>query len=227
MQKNTTVTDAVMRRISTRAFLDQPVDPALLRQILTTARYAPSGGNVQPWNLYVLGGAELASFKASMRDKLVAGIDQDGEEYPIYPPNLFEPHRSRRFQCAEDMYGTMGIARADKPARLRFIAGNYQFWNAPVAMFFCVDRRMGAPQWSDLGMLIQTIMLLAQEAGLATCAQEAWTCWHKTVGEFLALPPELMLFCGLALGYADPAHPVNSLRTARAPLEEIASFRGI
>ncbi len=222
-----TVTAAVQARISTRAFRDTPVDGALIRQILTTARYAPSGGNVQPWTIHVLGGEVLARFKATMQDKLATGEPEEGEEYAIYPPNLFEPHRSRRWQCGEDMYGTMGIERADKPARLNFIAGNFQFWNAPVAMFFCIDRRMGAPQWSDMGMLIQTTMLLAQEAGLASCAQEAWTRWHRTVGEFLALPPELMLFCGLALGYADETHPANKLRTARAPLDEVASFRGI
>jgi nitroreductase len=86
---------------------------------------------------------------------------------------------------------------------------------------------MGGPQWSDLGMLIQTIMLLAREAGLHSCAQEAWTNWHRTVGDFLQLPPQRMLFCGLALGYRDESHPVNRLRTDRAPLDEFVQFRGV
>ncbi len=183
---------------------------------------------MQPWHIVVLGGGELARLKAIMRDKLAdpraAG---DGAEYDIYPRELGEPYRSRRFKCGEDMHRTMGIARENKDARYAFIAGNFQFWNAPVGMFFCVDRNMGRPQWSDLGMLIQTVMLLAVEAGLHSCAQEAWTNWHKTVGEFLALPPQRMLFCGLALGYRDESHPVNRLRTERAPLSEIVEFRGL
>jgi len=94
-------------------------------------------------------------------------------------------------------------------------------------MFMLIDRQLGPAQWVDLGMFMQTVMLLAREAGLYTCAQEAWTNWHKTVGEFLGLPPERMLFAGLALGYRDESHPVNRLRTDRAALEEFATFRGL
>jgi nitroreductase len=121
----------------------------------------------------------------------------------------------------------MNIGRQDKAARLAFIAGNFQFWGAPVGMFFCLDRKMGPPQWSDLGMYIQTLMLLAREAGLHSCPQEAWTLWHKEVASFLQMPPELMLFCGLALGYADHGHPVSGIRTERAALEDFATFVGL
>ena len=222
------VTAVVRRRRSVRAFSDRPVDPELLRQILDTARFSPSGGNLQPWHVIVLGGEALAGLKAVMRTRLEnPRAPNEGAEYPIYPAQLREPYRSRRFQCAEDMYATMGISRADKDARYAFIAGNFQFWNAPVGLFFCVDRDMGGPQWSDLGMYIQTVMLLAVEAGLDCCAQEAWTHWYRTVGDYLRLPSERMMFCGLALGYRDDSHPVNQLRTARAPLHEIVEFRGL
>jgi nitroreductase len=86
---------------------------------------------------------------------------------------------------------------------------------------------MGPPQWSDLGMFLQTVMLLAREAGLHSCAQEIWTNLHRTVGDFISIPPGQMLFCGLALGYRDESHPANTLRTERAPLEEFSSFRGL
>lgn len=224
-----TVTEAVATRMSARAFTDQPVDPALLRRILEAARRSPSGGNVQPWHITVLAGPELARFKGIMRDKLAADPRGagDGPEYSIYPKELTEPYRSRRFKCGEDMHGTMGITRDNKSARYAFIAGNFQFWNAPIGMFITVDRQMGPPQWSDLGMIIQTIMLLAREAGLHTCPQEAWTNWHKTVGDFLQLPPQRMLFCGLALGYRDESHPVNRLVTERAALSDFVEFRGL
>jgi nitroreductase len=75
-------------------------------------------------------------------------------------------------------------------------------------------------------MFMQSVMLLAREHGLHTCAQEAWSAWHRTVGEFLQAPPELMLFSGMALGHRDEAAPINRLRTERAPLAEIAAFRG-
>lgn len=221
------VTGAVSSRSSKRAFLDQPVDGGLLRQLLAAAARSPSGGNLQPWHVDVLGGDELVRFKALIRQKMAADPRGDGPGYDIYPFDLQDPYRARRNRCGEDMYSSMGISRDDKASRLVFIAGNYQFWGAPVGMFFTVDRRMGPPQWSDLGMYIQTFMLLAKEAGLDSCPQEAWTLWHRTVADFIGLPEERMLFCGLALGYADPEHPVNRLRTERAPLEDFVVFRGI
>jgi nitroreductase len=222
-----TVSAAVDSRIAMRAFRDTPVPGELVRQLMTAAARSPSGGNLQPWHVYVLGGDEMLRFKALMREHLQANPRGDGPGYDIYPPDLGEPYRSRRAKCGEDMYASMAIAREDKAARLSFIAGNFQFWGAPVGMFFCLDKRMGPPQWSDLGMYIQTLMLLAREAGLHSCPQEAWTLWHKTVGEFLGLPDNMMLFCGLALGYADHQHPVSRVRTERAPLQEFATLKGI
>jgi nitroreductase len=218
------VTDAVRGRFSARAFTERSVDAQLLRRILKTASQSPSGGNLQPWHIDVLGGETLVAFKALIRERMRTTPQGEGPGYEIYPKDLFEPYRSRRWKCGEDMYATMGIARDQRPLRRAFIAGNFQFWNAPIGMFFSIDTRMGPPQWSDLGIYLQTLMLLAREEGLDTCAQEAWSAWHATVGEFLDLPPQRMLFCGLAMGYAEAAHPVNGLRTERAPLEEFVTF---
>jgi nitroreductase len=220
------VSEAVSTRMSCRAFLDTPVPEATVRAILDAARRAPSGGNLQPWHVHVLTGEPLAGLLAAVRRKLPAEPRGEGSEYDIYPAGLVEPYRSRRFECGEDMYATIGVPREDKFARLLQFARNYQFFGAPVGLFFSIDRRLGPPQWSDLGMYMQTVMLLAREHGLHTCPQEAWSVWYRTVGEHLQLPAELMLFSGMALGYADTAHPINSLRTRRAPLEEFATLRG-
>lgn len=222
-----TVSEAVDSRTSMRAFRDTPVAGDLVRRLLTAAARSPSGGNLQPWHVYVLGGEELKRFKALMRERMQANPIGDGAGYDIYPRELVEPYRARRAKCGEDMYATMNIPREDKAARLAFITGNFQFWGAPIGMFFCLDRQMGSPQWSDVGMYIQTLMLLAREAGLHSCPQEAWALWHKTVGEFLGLPENLMLFCGLAMGHADLQHPVSRMRTERATLQEFATLRGI
>jgi nitroreductase len=218
------VTDAIRSRMSCRAFLDTPVPEETLREILRIAGQAPSGGNLQPWQVHVLAGARLRQFLDVIRSKLPAQPQGEGTEYHIYPPNLKEPYRSRRFKCGEDLYATIGIAREDKARRLQQFARNYAFFGAPAAMFFAIDRIMGADQWADVGMFMQNIMLLAREHGLHTCPQESWASWHRTVSEFLGLPAELMLFCGLAIGYRDESAPINRLRTDRAPLEEFATF---
>ena len=140
---------------------------------------------------------------------------------------MTEPYRSRRFKCGEDLYATIDIARENRAGRLAQFARNFDFFGAPMAMFFVIDRQMGADQWSDVGMFIQTIMLLARERGLHTCAQESWSLWYRTLGEFLQIPVNHMLFCGLAIGHRDESAPINALLTDRAPLEEFAVFRGV
>jgi nitroreductase len=221
------VSDAVASRMSCRAFLDTPVPGATVRSILEAARRTPSGGNVQPWLVYALAGQPLADLKAVVRIEVEKNPLGDGShEYDIYPPGLGEPYRSRRHKAGEDLYGTLGIPREDKPARLLQLARNYDFFGAPVGLFFYLDRGMGPPQWSDVGMYMQTVMLLAREHGLHTCAQEIWSRVPGTVAKFLDVPSNLLLFAGMALGHADPAHAVNTLRTDRAPLDEFSIFKG-
>jgi nitroreductase len=217
------VSDAVRSRRSVRAFLPTEVPLAILRQVLQSAARAPSGGNLQPWRLHVLADSALARFRALMRERLACG-EADPSEYPVYPANLHEPYRTQRFAVGEALYATLGIERADKPGRLLQFARNYDFFGAPVGLFCFVDRRMGQAQWSDLGMYLQTAMLLLREQGLDSCAQEAWSAYNSTVAEFVGAAPEHMLFCGMSIGYADPAAPVNTLATERAALDSFAVF---
>jgi nitroreductase len=218
--------DAIQSRMSCRAFLDTPVPGATVRAILQAAAQAPSGGNLQPWLVHALAGTELQDFLRIVRERRAANPAGEGAEYPVYPPNLHEPYRSRRFKCGEDLYATIGVKREDRAGRLRQFGRNYELFGAPVALFFVIDRRMGSDQWADVGMYMQTVMLLAREHGLHTCPQEAWADWHRTIGEYLKLPREQMVFCGMALGYRDETAPINRLRTDRAALDEYASLRG-
>ena len=220
------VMHAVRNRHSTRAFLPRAVDESLVREVVDAARYSPSSGNLQPWKLIVLSGSNLQQLKEEVAHTLAQSPRGEGMGYPIYPDNLGLPYQARRAQCGEDLYATLNVARDDRSGRAKQFSKNFTFFGAPVGMLLVVDRGMGAGQWADLGMFLQTLMLLAQERVLATCAQACWTLVHKTVERQLELPAELMVFCGIALGYPDPEDPINSLRTARAPLNEIAEFRG-
>lgn len=217
------VTDAVKRRISVRAFRPDPVPAGLLREILQIAHQAPSGGNLQPWKVYALTGAPLDAFKAKVTARLG---DPDVPEYDVYPAKLWEPFRTRRFQAGEDLYGTIDIPSEDKAARLAQFAKNAAFFDAPVGLFVCLDRKLGPPQWSDVGMFMQTLMLLAVERGLDACAQEFWSRFHSSVREEFGLPDELMVFSGMALGYRDEAHPINTLRTRREDFDNWCEMRG-
>ena len=214
------VVDAVNARLSVRQFLSTPVSDDQLRSLLADASRSPSGGNVQPWRMYVVNGDSLTR----MREFLTTQPPAEEPEYDIYPKSITEPYRTNRFTIGEQMYATLGITREDKPGRLRQFANNNDFFSAPAAMFCFIDRQMGPPQWSDLGMFLQTFMLLAVENGLATCAQEYWSVRHKAVSTFVGAPENEMLFCGMAIGYADTSAPINSLRSERMPVDEWARF---
>ena len=218
------VTQAVAARRSVRGFLESSVDPALLRAIATKAARAATGGNLQPWHVDLVSGESLAELKTIMMVKLMAG-ETEIPAYDIYPRELTAPYRDRRFGVGEALYAALGIPREDKQARRMWFARNFQFFGAPAALFCTVDRRMGPPQWADLGMYLQTVMLLAVEAGLATCAQECWAVYPETVTHFLGTPPERMLFCGMSIGIEDVQEPANRLRATRAPEEEWLTVR--
>ncbi len=205
------VSEAVAKRVSIRAFKPDPVPGAVVEEILLRAAQAPSGGNLQPWRVYALSGAPLSEFKAL----IAANPFGEEPEYHVYPPDLWEPFRTRRWQNGEDLYATIGIPREDKPARLRQLAKNGEFFGAPVGIFFCLDRNLGPPQWADLGMYMQNVMLLAVERGLDTCPQEYWARYPKTVARFLRMPDDHMLFSGMALGWRDDDHPINALKARR------------
>ncbi|GGC86178.1 nitroreductase [Chelatococcus reniformis] len=216
------VSAAVAARISIRAFKPDPVPAALVREILVAASHAPSGGNLQPWRVCALAGEPLAQLKR----QAVANPAGEEPEYDVYPPNLWDPLRTRRFECGEDLYATINIPREDKPARLRQLARNGELFGAPVGLFFCLDRRVGPPQWGDVGMYMQTVMLLAVERGLDTCAQEYWARYPKTVAAAIGLPDDHMVFSGMALGYRDKSAPINTLRTRRDGFEVWGELRG-
>src|SRR5580692_5477672 len=231
-----TVTEALKRRISTREFRAQPLEKQLVREILDVARWAPSGGNLQPWKVIAVAGAERAAvielarrFHAgrshAAQIHAAEGPDESAER-PVYPPNLWEPYRTRRFKVGEDMYALLGIPRSDRSGRLARFARNYGMFGAPVELFFIIDERMGHGQWAHLGMFMQSIALAALERGVSSCMQEAWATLRSSLKDHFSLDEHEMIYCGMALGYADDAAAVNSLRSDRAPVEEFASFRG-
>lgn len=219
------VSEAIATRKTIRAFKSDPVARNTIEEIIALAARAPSGGNLQPWKVYALLGPardELVRRVAEVRKVHPMGTTP---EYHIYPLDLTEPYRTRRFRIGEAMYATINIPREDKLARLKFFSANWEFFGAPCGLIFTIDRQMQQGQWADLGMFMENIMLLAREHGLHTCPQEAWAMFHPQIREYLSVPENEMIFCGMGVGFADEVAPVNSLVTERAPAGEYLTVR--
>ncbi|WP_462379149.1 nitroreductase [Pseudomonas sp. Marseille-QA0892] len=218
------VSEALERRNSTRVFLGAPVDTTLIRELLGRAARSPSSGNLQPWRVHILSGDALERFKSVIASRIETDREADAPDYAVYPAPLEEPYRTHRYTIGEDMYRLLDISRDDKAARRAWFARNFQFFDAPCAAFFFVERSMGPGQWADLGMFEQSLMLLLAENGLGSCAQACWTRYHHTVSAFLKVPASYRLHCGMAIGYPDPDAAVNSLVSQRMDVDAFCTF---
>lgn len=220
------VSQAVASRRSIRKFLPEAVDRAVLERVLEKAQRAPSGGNTQPWNAVVVTGEPLARLIAETAKVIPEGPAAHAPEYPIYPAELDGAYAERRFGVGEAMYAALEIPREDKKGRLSRFMANFRAFDAPVLMLVHTPRYMGSPQWSDIGMWLQTVMLLLREEGLDSCAQEAWAIYQKQIRACVAIPEDHVFFCGLSIGKRDDSDAINAFPVPRAPLSEAVRFEG-
>ncbi|MDQ2637201.1 MAG: nitroreductase, partial [Actinomycetota bacterium] len=190
------VYQAVRSRRAVRGFTDRPVPRDTLVRVLTAAAWAPSGSNMQPWQVFVVTGAPLAQLKKLAVERVAAGDPWDERQYEMYPPNPKSPYAERRSAFGKERYSALGIAREDWEARQRAAIANWDCFGASAALFCYIDRDLGAPQWADAGMYLQTVMLLLRAEGLHSCPQMAWSQVRTTVAEVVKPPAELILFCG-------------------------------
>lgn len=214
------ILEAIEGRCSTRAFLDRDVSDETLRAILETARWAPSGGNLQPWRVAVVKGETKQRITDAIIEARIAK-QPDNPDYVYYPQEWVEPYKGRRKACGLALYQALDIGRREVERMTDAWYDNYRFFGAPVGLLFFVERKLGQGCWIDMGTFIQSVMLAARAHGLETCPQVSLADYAGLVRDILEIDDEWMLLCGLSLGYADPEAAVNNYRTER---EEVDSF---
>ena len=214
----------VTSRRSVRAFLPTPVSRRTVREILTVASRAPSGTNMQPWKVYVATGESKRRIAEAILTSGIRAEKAIWDEYRYYPTTFFEPYQSRRRALGYALYNLLGIGRRDIERMRSQHDRNFVFFDAPVGMIFTIDRGLETGSWIDYGMFLQNIMVAARGHGLDTCPQAAFTPFHRIIARHIAMPPEEMLVCGMALGYADDTHIANRLVTEREPVAGFTRF---
>jgi len=217
------VADALRIRKSTRAFLDKPVNREKIEKILSSARHAPSGTNAQPWQVAIVTGDKKDELTGGM-EKLFRAGDMGGMEYQYYPVKWKNPYKKRRVACGIQLYSTLNIDRKDKEKRYEQWVANYHGFDAPVLLFFFLDQIMKTGSYLDYGMFIQSIMLAAVEEGLATCSQAALGQYPDLIKKALGYDQEIILVCGMAVGYEDKEADINKYRTPREDIDVFCQF---
>jgi nitroreductase len=215
---------AITSRRAVRAFLPDPVDPALVRHLIEVAAQSPSGTNMQPWKLRVIG----PRARERLETALIAALDSPDlpaeEEYRYYPQTFREPYLSRRRKVGWDLYGLLGVTKGDVAGMKRQSAANLRFFGAPVALMLTVDRDLEIGSWLDLGMFVQSLLIVAQGNGLQSCPQAIFARFHPVVRRELAIPGSEVVVCGIAIGHADPDAPQNALVPDREPVENFTTW---
>lgn len=220
------VSQTLRSRASTRAFTGRTVSIDLVREILDAARWAPSGSNMQPWKVIAVAGSVRDEVCDLARRTLLLNPAGEDADYPVCPAELPSRFQERRSLVAAQRFVAMGIERDDTTARSAAVARNYDFWGAPVGLFFVTSRDLGHSQWAHLGMFIQSVVLVAEEMGLGSCVQEAWAKVRESLRQYFGLPCDEVIYCGMALGYADRTQPINGVRTPREPVTNFATLLG-
>jgi nitroreductase len=218
---------AIVTRKSVRAFLPTPVARATVEELLALASRSPSGSNIQPWKVRVFAG----EVRARLTREILGAIERDGygkyqREWNYYPVNWREPFLARRRKIGWDMYSLLGVKKGDFDGTDRERKRNYDFFGAPVGMIFTLDEDLEMGSWLDLGIYIGALMIAARGRGLDTCPQAAFADFHSVIRPLLGIPANEVIICGMALGHADPAAPVNRLQTERAAPTDFATFDG-
>ncbi|MEE9319567.1 MAG: nitroreductase [Granulosicoccus sp.] len=220
----TTVSQAAVTRRSLRAFLPKEIPREITHEILKKAARAPSGTNMQPWQVTVVSGHSRQLLCKAVCDAFDNEQAQHKGEVRYYPEKWFEPYLSRRRAVGWGLYDLLGIKKGDREKTHAQHRRNFVFFDAPVGMIFTIHRDLATGSWLDYGMFLENIMLLAREAGLHTCPQAAWADFHQIIRRVLSIDDEQVVVCGLALGYADPEAIENSLVTARCSVDEFVRF---
>ena len=217
------IKEAIEKRFSVRAFTKEVPDIETIKAILKTAGTAPSGGNIQPWKVYVL----TENAKNELSKKTLYNFDngvQEDIEYDIYPKPLADEYKKRRYECVADMYNALAIGKDDLDSRFKQIRENYNFFGAPLGMIITIDKSFGKNGWGHVGMFLENLWLSAIDYGLGICLQESWSIYPKTVKEVTKHPDNEIVWCGVAVGYEDSSNPINQYRTKREDLDSFVKF---
>jgi nitroreductase len=212
----------IQKRTACRAYTDQPVDLSVVRHVLETAKWAPSGVNHQPAQVAVLGPETRAKLAKSLVERFDSGVAQN-PDYDSCPDVWSDPYQTRRRIAGSALYYALGVTFDDLEGRKRHKRRNYNFFGAPVGLIVFIEKGMPKGSWIDVGIFIQSFLLAAEELGLATCPQASFSEYPDTVRDVLGLE-NVDIVCGIALGYEDTAHRLNSYRTEREPLDSFTRW---
>ncbi len=225
MMKHMDIIQAVSTRKSIRGFKPDPVPKETLRTILSIACRAPSGSNIQPWEFTVIAGDVLENIRRDNVRRYRSGAAPAAER-----PSLEKPpgsaYRARQVELGSGLYRLMGIARGDNEGRLYWRERGVRYFDAPTAIIISVDQSLSTGSLMEIGIVAQTICLVAMHYGLGTCIEGQGVSYPDIIRKHVHIPTSKRIMISIAVGYVARDYPANRLESSRANLDEIATWHG-
>lgn len=223
MTKDMSLSDAIKNRRSVRGFKSDLVPQDILDSILQQAQLSPSNCNVQPWRVMIATGEQCDALREKLTHAFVSGQSMNPDFSAL--PKFGGAMRTRQVECAQALYGAMGIERGDKVGRMQATARNYEFFGAPHVLFIGMKKDFSPAIAVDVGMYAQTLMLLMTANGIGSCAQASTAYYPEIIREFFGEDEDMGILFGISFGYEDSAVEANNARTSRAELNEVVNIK--
>jgi nitroreductase len=225
------IIEAIRTRRSIRVFKPDPIPKKVLQELLDVSRWAPSGGNVQPWHFVVLAGELLDEVKARLAEKArtwdgnyYMNVKPDLPRTGPYPRSLMPRTQSLR-ELTDAIRYPPGTKNLEKK-QLEYRENMLRFFDAPIAIIVCADDR-GPSAIVSIGAVTQTICLGALAYGLATCIMGIPILWPEIYRELLNIPEDRAIVTSIAIGYPDLRAPINTFPRPREPLDNLVEWHGL
>jgi nitroreductase len=220
------LTECILTRKSIRAYKDTPVPKELILKILDEARRAPSSANTQPWEFAVFGGRVMEEMRRAYQERFLSG----GKPNPDFPYPFMawpEPYLSRRMALSRKQQLFIGIDSKNEAQVQQFWLRGYGFFGAPNGIIIYIGSVL--PTWSllDVGLVLQTIVLLARHYGLGTCIQLQMIVYPDIIRRLMDIPSSKKIVIGLSIGYPDEDQIINKCVSERLPLDEMVTWHGM
>ena len=216
--------EAINSRKGIRGYKPDPVPKEVLKEILEIANRAPSGMNIQPWEITVIAGEVLEKIKQANVEKFNSG---EAPRPDVIRGGYTGRYRERQVAIAVQLFKLMSIAREDTEKRTEWMRRGFRFFDAPAAIIITTDESLGLAMQLDIGTITQTIALTALNYGLGTCIQGQGISYPDIIRKFTGIPESKRISICLAIGYPDWDFPANKVQSEREPIENVITWCGI
>ena len=206
-------------RHSVRSFQKKEVPENLIKEIITVAQRASSWENSQPWNLYIATGEVLEQ----IRKEYIEKGDQNVKGYADMKPGHrtdFSKQSQKNMEAQNESFSKF----TDDPKFEKFMNNVKHMYNAPMVIYFTLNKGYTPYNVFDIGGFGQVLMIAAKDYGIDSLVAYSLSNYPDVLRKYMKVPDDEDIVMGIAFGYEDDSI-MNKFRSTRLPLDKFCHFK--